>query len=664
MKIKKTMKSQITILLFLAVIIPTTIISSLSYYINNKGLKEKFDNDMVNQTSNVSSILNDIIKYNKEIINMLSENSDAKDIQAHPEYEGRMMSYFYECRDSHKDIITIYYGESTGKHHATVDKIPDGFDPRTRPWYKNALSNQGKVIITEPYEDVNKKGRYVITLAKNVKSKAGQLAGVAGIDITLDDLSERVSKINIGKNGFTTIIDNTGNIIACKDKTLVGKNSKEEKWIDELIQNKSKDKITQIKGEKYITYTMKNEETGYTVAAFVPEIEFNQAVQKIRNTMVLIIIVLLIVSLLVGNYTGIRFSKSIEKMVQAIKHLGTGDFSLKIVNNKDDVEELKTIGDSLNFMIEDMQVVIKNIKESSEQLQDASANMAAITEESNAASEEVAKVVQSISESASEQSTGLENTEGLTISLNKEIDNTIMKSKKINEASKNVKEAADEGILAINTLRENYSKNLEANDTLLENVKVLAKSSKEILTITDALKGITEQTNLLALNASIEAARAGEHGKGFAVVADEVRKLAEESSNSAYEINNVLTNMENNMKIVLEGINQSKNLNNLTGNSLEVTNTSFNNIIEELKALTENISDMYLSLNKVDLNKVEVVKNVSDVAVLAQDIAAATEEASASSEEQNSGIEQIANFAETLVELAMKLEEDARKFKI
>ena len=78
----------------------------------------------------------------------------------------------------------------------------------------------------------------------------------------------------------------------------------------------------------------------------------------------------------------------------------------------------------------------------------------------------------------------------------------------------------------------------------------LERQSEEIGKIVHAVTRIADQTNLLALNAAIEAARAGEHGKGFAVVADEVRNLAEISEKSARGIQEVVNEIQNQVKVV------------------------------------------------------------------------------------------------------------------
>lgn len=54
------------------------------------------------------------------------------------------------------------------------------------------------------------------------------------------------------------------------------------------------------------------------------------------------------------------------------------------------------------------------------------------------------------------------------------------------------------------------------------------------------ISSIAEETNLLSLNASIEAARAGEAGRGFAVVASQIQKLADQSNESANQIDQII----------------------------------------------------------------------------------------------------------------------------
>ena len=76
----------------------------------------------------------------------------------------------------------------------------------------------------------------------------------------------------------------------------------------------------------------------------------------------------------------------------------------------------------------------------------------------------------------------------------------------------------------------------------IEDTKFVDEINKLLETILD----ITDQTNLLALNAAIEAARAGEAGKGL--VAEEVRKLAEESSNTAGQIQKITETVVSSVK--------------------------------------------------------------------------------------------------------------------
>ncbi len=113
----------------------------------------------------------------------------------------------------------------------------------------------------------------------------------------------------------------------------------------------------------------------------------------------------------------------------------------------------------------------------------------------------------------------------------------------LNELTSQVNSSADNARSAagsVNAASDDAGKSGEIVQQAIASMQGIEQSSTEVSRIIGVIDEIAFQTNLLALNAGVEAARAGEAGKGFAVVAQEVRELAQRSAHAAKEIKTLI----------------------------------------------------------------------------------------------------------------------------
>lgn len=154
----------------------------------------------------------------------------------------------------------------------------------------------------------------------------------------------------------------------------------------------------------------------------------------------------------------------------------------------------------------------------------------------------------------------------------------------------------------------------------------LEKQAASIGDIIKAVARIADQTNLLALNAAIEAARAGQHGKGFAVVADEVRTLAETSEKSAKEIQDLVGQIQREVKVIAEGIN-------LSSKTIEETVENGKTITAQLEQIRIDVIDIVGGITEIAVGATQSNASLQLVLRASETIAAAAEEQSAAAEE-------------------------------
>ncbi len=660
-----TFRGQITKLLIITSFIPILLVSLGSFYSVRNTVKKDFSNLMEANVNTISTSIIDSFSRNENNLKFLSEESNAKGALENTNNE---ITWINKTLDNYvaanKDILFAYILLENNKFISSPSVDIDPLSLKDKNWYKTAMASPDKVTLTDAYFD-SSTNKPVITYSKAIKDKNNKIIGVMCLDINLDSIVEVVNDCKVDYNSTTTVLSLDGTIVADKDSSIMGKNKDDLPWIsDALNYDKSSSNMIEIDGEKLLMFTKLEKDTNLLIVSFTPYNEVIKAVSSSLTLPFIIFIVTVIVIFIISKIFSSKISTPIKDVTLILDKIKDGDFTEKATLKTNYTSELKSIVNSVNSLVDDMVDILSSVKSSAGAVSEAADTLFVITNESTQVGEQVAEAISEIAQGATDQAADLNTSIDIVTNLGNEVNSSLENSQNMLISSGNVKKSTEEGLNTINLLKSNYEKNNEATQTVAEKVNLVAKNSAKIESITLAIKSITEQTNLLALNASIEAARAGEAGHGFAVVANEVRKLAEESAKFAGEISSVISENNTSIKDLYEHMKISSELNLKTGESVNITTNTFEEIASLIIDLESLITIVNNSLSEINNSKNKVVDNISNVSSVAQETAATSEEVSASSEEQASGLNEISRQAESLKSSADTMATLIDKFKI
>jgi len=132
---------------------------------------------------------------------------------------GNITSAFVSNGSDMEEItVAVYIGTESGFeiiYSPFSDDANQTLDPRVRPWYVGA-KGRGGMFWTDPYADASS-GKRIVTCSHPFYGADGRLAGVAGIDVVLDDLNREVIDTDVGKNGYSFVVGADGILVASKE---------------------------------------------------------------------------------------------------------------------------------------------------------------------------------------------------------------------------------------------------------------------------------------------------------------------------------------------------------------------------------------------------------------------------------------------------------------
>jgi Methyl-accepting chemotaxis protein len=653
-KLNTKVRTKLITSLIIICLVPLISMGIISYVQSKSILYKKLE---VTSTQTLKEVNRGLTNYFKGVSNqveMLANNSDVVN-------DGDLtLELFRSAKDNNPDIASIFYGP------VDTDNLivyPQGEEAsyKSKEYYVKAISNKGKLVITQSTESFSK-GRYVVSVAKTVE-KDGKVVGVLGININLENLSKEFSSIKIGDNGYLFIFANNGIMLAHPDKSLIGTYSatKQSYW-DTVTSNKNGFVTYKYGGKDRFAIYDTNDLTGLKMVASLEQAELYKDVNAILRFLIIFIVICTILSVIFS----VAFSKgiynSIEKLKDAFSKASKGDLtSLVKINTKDEFEEL---GQAFNLMVSNISDLVNSVKSSSNVVLETAMALSSMSEETTASVNEVSTAIGGVSEGASSQANNSVQSVITMKELSVELDEITESTKEMSSISNEAEILSATGLDMVNTLIEKSDQSRKASAQVSEVVNDMRESTNQINAISDTISRITKQTNLLSLNASIEAARAGDAGRGFSVVADEIKKLADQSNESTTEIKKIIENIQLKSNVVVDTINKSKEISIEHEKAVSETHKIFNDIMNSIYVLTAKVGNIQNFVDNIQTKKENVLGQIKNISSISEETAAASEEVTASAEEINATMEEFTSHIQQLKELSEQLEEEINKFSL
>ncbi|MGF6225524.1 methyl-accepting chemotaxis protein [Pseudomonas sp. F-14 TE3482] len=520
------------------------------------------------------------------------------------------VTYLEGIRAEHKAFTALIIGAASS-HYFTekgLDRTLRRCNPNDAWFYSFLDSNQPRTL---NIDNDTATGELALFIDLKVE-QAGKVVGVAGLGLSMKELSELIHNFNFGERGKVYLVRADGLIQIHPETQFSGKRT----LVEQIGATAAQAVMGQLStstafatsnfvrdGEDFLALSLPLRDLGWTLVAEVPQ---SQIYAEARRAMwmssgiglaVALVCLMLVVLLARGLVRPIR------QVTAALVAIGSGGGDLTHRLDSSRADELGDLARGFNRFLESQRDMIGEVLATSERLRTAVGQVARVVDNTAERSGRQQEMTDMVATAVHEM--------GLTVQeIAQNAGNAAVASQTARDEALQARVVVGGSIRHIESMSDEIGIAAGAVGELAHQVA----SIDQVLAV---IRGISEQTNLLALNAAIEAARAGDMGRGFAVVADEVRTLARRTQSSTDEIQQMIGSLKQGAENAVSSMHAGQAATGTGVESSQRTGASLTAITGQV----ERISDMN------------------------HQVATATEEQSAVTEEINRNVQGISDLA-------------------
>ncbi len=231
----------------------------------------------------------------------------------------------------------------------------DTYDPRLRPWYKEATA-KAKTIWTDPYIFFTSQKPGITVATPCFDKSSGSIIAIIGVDIEIDSLSTFFAGLKIGEHGKAFLIDGKGHLVAFPDlkkiKIPSGKDSTGFRLVsieqlDDPLSWKafsamgferdsgkfydfpfSRYATFQYKGEDYLTTfkSLDERSLGWAIGVYLPSRDYLGAIIKNRRLNLIFTLAISALATVIGFVLAAGIIRPVMRLASQADAIGRGDY--------------------------------------------------------------------------------------------------------------------------------------------------------------------------------------------------------------------------------------------------------------------------------------------------------------------------------------------------